>query len=286
MTRFVVAFLNAWLLVGSAFAADSVRPERIVSLAPHLTELVFAAGAGERIVATVEYSDYPQAALAIPRIGDAFRIDFERLLAMKPDIVLAWDTGTPVQTIERIRALGLRVETITTLELAHVPLALRQLGELVGTQGSANQAAEHFEKQIAQLRAEHEGRPTVSVFLQINDRPLYTVNRKHVISEVAALCGGKNVFAALTDLAPTIGIEAVIAANPQAIVSTDDTVPDAAERWRRWQAVTAVRVGNVFTLSSDDLTRATPRLVNGARAMCRALDTARQNLRRIADSNA
>ncbi len=280
MRRLLV--LAAWLLAaGTALATESGAPQpatRIVSLAPNLTELAFAAGAGDRVVATVEYSDYPKEALAIPRIGDAFRVDMERLLALKPDLVLAWDSGTPVQVIERMRALGLRVESVSTPTLVSVSAALRRLGELAGTQREAEREAARVDKQVAQLRAQYRDRKRISVFIQINDRPLFTVNGKHIISEVVAICGGTNVFAQLNDLAPTIGIEAILAANPQAIISTDDTVPDAAAAWRRWHTLTAVQAGNVFTLSSDELTRATPRLLQGARALCRTLDTARRNL--------
>jgi iron complex transport system substrate-binding protein len=266
----------------SAEGTDNRAQVRIVSLAPHLTELAFAAGAGDRIVATVEYSDYPQAARSILRIGDAFRVDMERVLELEPDIVLAWHTGTPVPTIERLRELDLEVEVVSTQTLAEVPAALRRLGQLGGTPDAAESAAKQFEAEISRLRREHRNRKAVSVFLQVNDRPLYTVNGKHIISEIAALCGGANVFADLRDLAPTIGIEAVIAANPEAIVSTDDTVADAMAHWRRWDAIAAVRAGNVFTLSSDELARATPRLVQGARAMCNTLETARENLARFA----
>ena len=273
-----------WLMLCSlatASVAAERAPIRIVSLAPNLTELAFAAGAGDRIVATVEYSDYPEAALAIPRIGDAFRVDLERVLELRPDLVLAWESGTPVPTIERLRALGLNVETLSTQTLAQVPAALRRLGELAGTRSAADVAAKRFESQMARLSEEYRDRESISVFLQINDRPLYTVNGAHIISEIAALCGGENVFGELSDLAPTIGIEAVIAANPDAIVSTDSTMTDAMSHWRRWDTLTAVRAHNVFTLPSDELSRATPRLVTGARSMCRALETARETLRRM-----
>jgi iron complex transport system substrate-binding protein len=278
LSLWLAILLSAWL--SEAIAAPEVPEPRIVSLAPHLTELAFDVGAGERIVATVEYSDYPQAARAIPRIGDAFLVDLERLIAIRPQLVLAWDTGTPVPTIERIRALGLRVEVFSTQRLQDVAAAIRRLGELAGTEAVANATALKFEDDMRALRVRYQDRAPIRVFLQINDRPLYTVNDQQIISEIAELCGGKNVFAHLNELAPTIGEEAVIAANPQAIVSTDDTVPDPRARWERWQHLAAVRAGNVFSLRSDDLARPTTRLAKGASAMCQVLDTARENLRR------
>jgi len=255
---------------------DAVGPaRRILSLAPNLTELLFSAGAGDRIVATVEYSDYPEAARSIPRIGDAFRIDMERAVALRPDLVLAWESGTPAPTIERLRRLHLQVVPIRTQRIEDVAAALREIGTLAGTAAVANEAAARFERDMQALHLAYRHRPAITVFLQINERPLYTVNGKHLMSEIVALCGGRNVFAGLDELAPAIGIEAVIAANPQVIINTDYAGADAAEHWQRWRHIDAVRNGNVYSLPSDDIARATLRLVDGAREVCSTLDTAR-----------
>jgi iron complex transport system substrate-binding protein len=270
------------LFASIATTVDAAPAQRIVSLAPHLTELAFVAGAGDHIVATVEYSDHPEAARNIPRIGDAFRVDLERLVALQPDAVLVWDSGNPAPTIERIRALRLPVAEFRTQRLEHVATALREIGRLAGTSGIAEQAASDYERRIQELRDRYRGRAPVRVFIEVDDRPLYTVNGKQIISEIVELCGGRNVFADLNELAPAIGIEAVIAANPQAIISTDDTVPDAAAAWRRWRHIEAVRTGNVYTLPSDDIARATTRLTVAAESVCRTLDTARQRLRAAA----
>jgi iron complex transport system substrate-binding protein len=259
-------------------AGAAAPPQRIVSLAPHLTELAFTAGAGDRIVATVEYSDHPEAARTIPRIGDAFRVDLERLVALRPDAVLVWDSGNPAPTIERIRALKLPVVAFRTQRLEHVATALREIGRLAGTSETAERAATDYERRIQELRDNYRNRTPLRVFIEVDDRPLYTVNGKQIISEIVELCGGRNVFADLSELAPAIGIEAVIAANPQAIISTDDTVPDAAAAWSRWRHIEAVRTGNVYTLRSDDIARATTRLTVAAEAVCRTLDTARERL--------
>jgi iron complex transport system substrate-binding protein len=267
--------LLALLLAATVHAAPA---QRIVSLAPHLTELAFTAGAGDRIVATVEYSNHPEAARSIPRIGDAFRVDLERLLALRPEAVLVWDSGTPAPTIERIRALQLPVLTFQTQRLADVATVLREIGRLAGTSDVAERAAAEYEHHIQQLRDTYRDRAALRVFIEVDDRPLYTVNGQQIISEIVELCGGRNVFADLNALAPAISIEAVIAANPQAIISTDDTVPDAAAEWARWRHIEAVRTGNVYTLRSDDIARATTRLTVAAEAVCRTLDTARQRL--------
>lgn len=262
----------------SAFAAFGEPAQRIVSLAPNLTEIAFAAGAGERIVGTVEYSDFPAAARRIPRIGDAFRFDYERILALHPDVVLAWEPGTPHEVVERLHALRQDVTTIRTRKLQDIAIAIRDIGAIAGTQAVADPVADAFERTIRQLRAEYGDRRPVTVFLQINDEPLYTVNGRQIMSELVAVCGGRNVFASLNDLAPQIGVESVIAADPDAIVSTGDPQSPGFTQWQRWTQMRAVAAGNLFVLSPDDLARSTPRLANGAEKLCRTLQTARDRM--------
>lgn len=261
--------------------SDAPAPiERIISLAPNMTELIFSAGAGERIVGTVEYSNYPQQAKSIARIGDAFQLDMERVMALYPDIVLAWNPGTPPLTIERLRRLQLRVVSIETRFIEDIPLAVRAIGSLVGTTSIAEQAAKRFEADMANLREQYRSHTSISVFLQINEQPLYTVNGRHMMSEIVALCGGRNVFAELGELAPVVSIEAVITANPQVIINTDYAGAKAVAQWARWRHIEAVRSGNVYSLPSDDIARATLRLVDGAAQICRTLDQARRRLRK------
>ena len=258
----------------SAVTAAAERP-RIVSLAPNLTEITYAAGAGPALVGTVEYSDYPEAARSLPRVGDGWRIDLEQVLALRPDIVLAWSSGTPAATIERLRATGLRVVEVPTFRLADVPAALRLVGELAGTRATAESAAARFDAQMQRLRRQHAGARPVRVFIEIDDEPLFTVNGRHIISEVAGLCGGRNVFAGLPQIAPQVDVEAVLASDPDVILSTDDTIADPRAQWLAWPQLRAVRLGTIYSLSSDTVTRASPRLAQGAAEVCAALDAAR-----------
>lgn len=269
-----LAIALAWPVAG---ACDAARL-RIVSLAPSLTELAYAAGAGEALVATVEYSDYPEAARALPRVGDAWRVDVERMLALRPDLVLAWASGTPRETIAKLESLGLEVVSVETYRLADVPAALRQIGTMAGTKAAADAAASRFEAGIRDLRRSHRDARVLSVFVQIDDEPLYTVNGRHVISEVVELCGGRNVLAGLPQLAPPVSLEAVIALDPQVILVTDDTIADPRGLWKRWPSLAAVRAGTIYGIPPDTLTRPTPRLVQGARAVCGALDDARSRV--------
>jgi iron complex transport system substrate-binding protein len=262
------------LLLGSGLAA-AAPPLRLISLAPNLTEIAYAAGAGSMLVGTVEFSDYPAAAKAVPRVGDAWRVDPEQVLALRPDVVLVWPTGTPETTIARLRSLGLNVVDVPTQSLADVPRALRQVGRLAGTMPVAEAAARDFEARVARQRARYAGLPPLAVFIQIDDEPIYTVNGRHVISEIVVLCGGRNVFADLPQLAPPISTEAVLAADPQVILSTDDTIAEPQQFWQRWPRLRAVHSGNVYKLPSDLVTRAAPRLAQGVEVTCAALEQAR-----------
>lgn len=268
--------LPVLLLLGvSAGAAE--RP-RIVSLAPSVTEIAYAAGAGPSLVGTVEYSDYPAEARELPRVGDGWQVDVERVLALRPDLVLAWATGTPQATIAKLETVGLHVESVETQRLADVPAALRRLGALAGSPSEAEAAAGEFEAEIRRLRQLYAGARTVSVFIEIDDEPLYTVGGHHVISEAVTLCGGRNIFADLRQVAPQVNLESVLARDPQVIVSTDDTIADPAATWRRWPHLAAVRAGAIYSLPADFVARATPRLAKGVALTCAALDDARRRL--------
>ena len=261
-------------------AAQQQQPQqkvahRIVALAPNLAELVYAAGAGQYLVGTVEYSDYPEAAKSIPRVGDALRIDMERLLALKPDLILAWPSGTPASVLDQVRSLGLPVKEIDAQRIAEVGGALRAIGKLAGTDVTAQKAAAQFENDMSNLRARYAGRTRLSVFIQVNDQPLYTVNKHQIISEVVELCGGDNVFADLDQLAPVIGVEAVIQRNPQVILSTDGHSSDLQTQWHAWPQLRAVHNHHLYTVTPDNIARASPRLVKGTEEVCEALDKAR-----------
>src|SRR5690606_22887585 len=191
--------------------------QRIVSLAPHITELLFAAGAGEHIVAVGSYSDHPPAARALPQVGSSSGIDVERLLASRPDLVIAWQSGNGERTIARLRTLGLTVFVSEPRRLEDIPRTLMQFGQLAGTKVVAEPAAQTFLVRQRELAERYSQRPLVAVFYQIWNQPLMTVNGEQMISQLIELCGGRNIFAKLPTLAPQVGLEAVLAADPEAI---------------------------------------------------------------------
>jgi iron complex transport system substrate-binding protein len=265
-------------LAASAAVAASAPARRIVSLAPNITELLYSAGAGDRLVAAVEYSDFPDAARRLPRIGDAFRVDYERLLELEPDLVIAWQDGTPSAVIADLRRLKLPVRELRVSGLDDVATALRELGAWAGTSAQADAAAAQYLARLAALRAAHASDPPITVFFEISQTPLYTVNDRHPISEVIRLCGGRNVFSDLEELAPAVGIESVLARDPEVILAADDE-PHALAYWRRWPRLAAVRAGNLYTVSSDRISRATVRMLEGAQQVCRLLGEARARRR-------
>lgn len=251
--------------------------ERIVTLAPNLTELVFAVGAGDALVGVSDWSDYPPAALDLPVVGDAFSVDLEQLRMLDPDLLLVWESGTPQHAVDELRKAGYNVETIRTRGLDDVSTALLRIGELTGRSNEARVAAADFQEALSDLREAQQGQSPINVFYQVSARPLYTVNREHYVSELIAICGGINVFSDLDDLAPGISVEAVVDRNPEVMLASTDAGGDAFDEWKRWPAVYANLYGNLFLIPADQIARATPRLVLAGGAMCLALQQARFN---------
>jgi iron complex transport system substrate-binding protein len=290
-THMLKALLAAVLLAGVAIAHAEISvtddtgalvrlaqpAKRIVSLAPHVTESLFAVGAGSRIVATVDYSDYPEAAKKIARVGGYSRIDLEAVAAQKPDLVIAWESGNSAAHVAKLRALGLPLYVTQPNRIDDVASTLERFSQLAGTTEAGRAATAHFRTRLENLRARHAARPTVRTFYQIWKQPLMTVGGQQIITDVIKLCGGENVFAGLQTMAPTVTVEAVIAANPEAIVASGmgESRPEWLDDWKRWTSVTAVARDNLFFVPPELIQRHTPRLLDGAERLCRHLETAR-----------
>ena len=256
--------------------AEDIAHSRIVTLAPNLAELVFAAGAGDRLVGVSAYSDYPPAVETLPLVGDAFMIDQEQLALIRPDLLLAWESGTPAHVVDELRQAGYAVEVIRTRSLADISVAVTRIGELAGTGPHAREVASEFVAALGELADIYRGAGTIRVFYQVSKRPLYTVGREHYASELIALCGGQNVFADVDELAPAIDVEAVLDRDPEAMLASDDAGDDAFGEWDRWPAIAANRYGNRFLLPADELSRPTTRVLGAGRAICSSLQAARE----------
>lgn len=251
---------------------------RIISLAPFLTELVFAAGGGDLLVGVSAHSDYPEPATMLPRVGDAYGLDLERLVSLRPDLVLAWASGNGATQIERLRQLGLTVYVSEPQRLRDIESTLQRIGVLTARQPSAHASAAAFRSAIGVLRARYAGQPTVRVFYELWHQPWITVGGAHFISDVIALCGGYNVFADVNELAPVVDIEAIVARDPQVIlVGAEASRADSArQRWQRWAHASAVRDGHVYVVPPELLQRQTTRVVEGATRACELIARARR----------
>ena len=263
------------------FAAPA---QRIVTLAPHLAEIASAAGAGGRLVGVARFSDFPEAARRLPRVGDGSRIDLERILALKPDLILAWKSGNQVSDVARLEQLGFPVFVTEPARLADIPRLVRAVGILAGTERAAEQASDKFYNEINGLRKHYGGRPPLRVFYEIWHRPLLTINGNHIISDVIALCGGRNVFAGAPALTPQVSTEAVLAARPEVILG-GGSAGGEKEFVADWQAsaVEALRDLPRFYVDPDEIQRQTPRIVGGARAICEALEKIRTSQNKFKD---
>ncbi len=269
---------NLELLVGDARAV----PKRIVTLAPHLTELVYAAGAGDRLVGTIDTSDYPPEARRVARIGDVTHIDAERLLALKPDLVLIWGDGSPAEQHALLKRLGLPSLSLEQHHLADVADTIEELGGVFGTEGPATAAAAALRSEFAGLKARYSHAPKLRVFYQVWSTPLYTLGGSHVASEMLEVCGAENVFKDQAQSAFMVDEESVYARDPDALALAG-TPAEAAEWLKRWGArapLRAVRAGAVFTLDPDLTNRMGPRIGAGTRALCERLAEVRGRLRR------
>ncbi len=250
---------------------------RVVSLAPHLTELMYAAGAGAHLVGALEYSDYPSEAKRLPRVGSEARIDLEALVALNPDLVVAWPNSGSTAAVERIARFGIPVFRSEPRELEDIARTIETLGRLAGTQGAAGAAARAFRTRAARIERAYAQRPRVRVFYQVWNRPLITVNADHVISKAMRLCGGENVMAGLPALAPEIDRELVLRADPEVIVASgaDGRRPAWLDEWRAFPTLAAVRGGNLYAIRPELLQQHTPRLLEGAEVLCRILQDVR-----------
>lgn len=251
--------------------------QRIVSLAPHTTELLFSAGAGGRIVAAVDYSDYPEAAQRIPRIGGYSRFDLEAVVAQRPDLIVGWRSGNNPAALEKLQRLGIPLFLSDPHRLETIADEIDALAILSDTSKLAQPLTLAWRQRLNALRQHHRDSTIVTVFYEIWNQPLMTVSGEHIISDVMALCGGRNVFASLPSLAAQVSIEAVLAADPQVIIASGmgEEHPEWLDDWRHWPALRAVQGNHLYFIPPDLLQRHTLRILDGAEQMCAMVARAR-----------
>lgn len=283
--------LTTLALSPSAFAIEVLDDEgsivqldkpatRIISLAPSLTELLYAAGAGSKIVGVVEYSDYPEAAKSLPIIGRFDLLDMERILQLQPDLIVAWQSGNPRASVNRLRELGFPVYIAEPKSLASIPSHIRRLAQLAGTEASAASVIMDFETKLAALSNTYSHKSPVRTFYQVWDRPLISAGGNELINDIIQLCAGENIFADIALVAPKVSVEAVLIRDPQAIIASgmDIERPEWLDEWLSWEQLSAVKSDSLFFVPPELLQRHTPRALDGAQSMCEQIELARSRL--------
>lgn len=255
----------------AGFTLEFVRPpQRIVSLAPHLTELLFAVGAGGQVAGVDSTSDYPESVVGLPRVGGYSRVNVERILALKPDLVVVWLGGNRPADIHALKAVKLPLLQTRATRIDDVARLLRLLGRASGHSAQGERAARQFSRRLAATERRYAARRQVPAFYQVWDRPLITVGGRHWISEALTVCGARNVFAELAAPSPVVSREAVLRRAPELIISGSDA-PEVRSQWLRYSALPAVRMGAFLRADADRLHRPSPRLLDGIAALCEAI---------------
>lgn len=251
-------------------------PTRIISLAPGATEMLFAAGVGDRLVATVKYADVPEAAKQVPRIGDVTAVDMERLVALHPDVVVVWPGGGNPAQIEKIAQLGIPIYRQQVNRLADLPASVRRLGVLAEDPGVADRAAQALRAELTRIERDYGRAQHPTVLLEVWNRPIYTVGGTQLMSDALTLCGARNVFGDLRELSPVIDTEAVIARNPDIIVAAAPPSEGAAwlREWQRFGSLSAVRNRRLIAFEDQGLTRLGPSVLTATESLCKALAAA------------
>ncbi len=254
----------------------AVPVERIITLAPSLSELVFAAGAGERLIAVVEYSNFPQEVKTLPLVGNAFRIDLERIIELEPDLVIAWKSGNPQSALQKLEQLGMLVWQIEIGRPDEIADTLQDISRAAGTEVHGLSAARLFRDRLDGLRREYKDKPSLEYFFQISAQPLYTINGQHLISHGLEICGGQNIFSELATLAPQVSRESVLLANPQVLLATEiDGAATSLDVWLDWPRLDAVHNKAMLYLPSDEISQSTPRFLDSIELACQLMDEVR-----------
>ncbi len=254
--------------------------EKIVALAPHIVENVFSAGAGDKLVGVVDYSNFPQQALSLPIVGGYEKANHEKIIELDPDLIIAWQSGNSQASINRLLDLGYPIYIDQPDTLRDVAKSIRDIGILTGTHIIAEEVATNYIEELDRVQSHNADKTKISSFYQVWNQPLQTINGKHIISDAIEICGGTNIYAQEFAVAPIINIESVLERNPQVIIASgmSNKRPEWLNDWLAWDSLQAVRHGNLFFVEPDHIQRHTVRLLHGIERICQQLDTARERV--------
>ena len=249
---------------------------RVISLAPHATELLFAAGAGDDVVGVLSPADWPPEAANRPRVGDSGAINLEGILALRPDLVVTWPYLAPTQ-VERLRAMGIPVYLSNPRTVDAIAGDIERLGALTGHVDVSGRTAAAFRTRVAAARDRVAGTTRVRVFYEIWHQPLMTINGDHMIDDVIRRCGGSNIFANVSSLAPLVSLESVIARRPDVVLggSSATTPEEFAGQWTKYADYAGLTGVRAVYIDPDYIQRQTPRILKGAQIVCESLERVR-----------
>lgn len=281
LCHFLLAGLYLMLISPNLSAQQTTPPtqfaKRIITLSPHLTEMVYSAGAGHALVGTVKYSNFPEAAKAVPRVGDFNALNFERILQLKPDLVLSWQSATAINDLHKLKQLGIEVWQSDIAHLTDIPQQILAIGQKAGTQQAAQITADHLNKLLSELAHRYQNRPPVSTFYQVWDNPLITLNGENFVSQGIALCGGRNIFHNLSQIAPQVNLESLILLNPSLILLGGPAQNQATwkTQWQHYPQIQAVKTQQIVSLNADHFQRPTARFIEALPQLCHIIDQTR-----------
>ena len=250
--------------------------KRIISLSPGTTELIFSAGGGSLLKGVVSYSDFPEAAKSIPQVGSYNSLDLEKIVTLNPELIVAWESGNPPLQISKLRKLGFTVFISEPRKFSDIPSTITRLGKLMGTQDAADKSAQNFNQRFKQLKDKYTGKyKTKSVFIQIWNKPVMSINGQHLISKIISNCNGRNIFADYPQLTLTPSVETIITLDPDIIIASrlGDIGDSWLKKWKKWGFLKAVKNKQLIKANPDNLVRHTPRILNGMEEVCSLINS-------------
>ena len=268
------------MLANAEYPLPDVRnAQRIIALSPHSVELLYALDVGDRIVGTTEFSDYPEAAKSIERIGGYHGIQTERIVELKPDLIVAWEGGNRSEDLGQLESLKLPVYRSETKRLRQISDEIKALGILTGTRKKADQLIESFHHDLENLTVQHQGKPKVSFFYQLWSAPIRTISKGSWINEMLEICGGENIINDPNLDYPQISLETVLLNEPQAIIIPSSHGHDNGElsglKWNDWPEIPAVKNDHIYRINGDILHRFSLRVVEATKILCKTFDGVR-----------
>jgi vitamin B12 transport system substrate-binding protein len=258
---------------------DVKNAQRIVALSPHSVELLYALGIGDRILATTDYADYPQAAKKIERVGGYHGVLAERILELNPDLIVAWEGGNKSGDLDKLESLGLPVYRTETKKLRDIAMEITMLGALTGTQKKAKFLVDKFHQDLDSLTEENKQKTKVSFFYQLWSSPIRTISVGSWINEMLTICGGSNIISNPDVDYPQISLETVLLNKPQAIIIPSAHGHDNGElsglKWTDWPEIPAVKNQHIYRINGDILHRFSLRVVEAIETICSTFDRVR-----------